>query len=361
MNRLFKNAMIALAGLTVAAAVWATPITADATRVLGSQSNGATTVQQTTTQTATENTETAEELIGTGVVTADSVRVRKDATTSADVVGKASQNTSVDVTGEKTDGEGKVWYAVTYVSEGKTVKGYIRSDLMNFEAIEVPVEEPVVEEEAPAEEPVVEEAAPADDYYVQYTDADWYLVDQTMGKQYKISELLNAQTVSANNAEEMESQAGTFRLIIVALAIVVLVLIGVVTFLIIKLRNADDGYEYDDDEDEDDEDEDDEEEEDDEPVRRRGLFGRRRYDEDDEDEEDEEEEEEEPVRRAPARRVNVRPARHYEEDMDDEEDEEEEYQPRRAQKPAKNQKDKNWQSKNFLEDDDLEFEFLDLK
>jgi len=362
MNRFFKNMMTGLTGLTIAAVLLATPLTADATRVLGSQSNGSTATQTTTTtETNTQETAAAAELIGNGTVTADSVRVRKDASTNSDVVGKATQGTSVGVTGEKNDSSNMLWYAVTFTSDGKTINGYIRSDLMSYEAIEVVPEETAPVEETPAEDTSApEEQAPAVDFYVQYADdgtgvSDWYLIDQNMGKQYKISELLSAQTAGSADVEEAEGQVGKFRIIIIALAVVVLILIGVVTFLIIRLRNAGDEYEYDD---EDEEEEEEDEEEDEEPVRRRGFFGRRRDYEDDEDEE--EEEEEEPVRRAPARRpLNTRPARQYE--IEEEEDEEEEYQPRRTQKQVKNQKDKNFQSKNFLEDDDLEFEFLDLK
>ena len=200
MNKFFKNMMMALAGLTVAAALWATPMTVNATRVLGSQTNGSTATQQT----AAENTDTAEdndtaaaaELIGNGTITADSVRVRKAATTNSDVVGKAIQNSSVGVTGEETDSEGMIWYAVTFESEGKTINGYIRSDLMSYEALAAAPEESAPAEETAAEDTAVEEQAPADDYYAAYTD-DWYLYDQTMGKQYKISELLSAQETGA--------------------------------------------------------------------------------------------------------------------------------------------------------------------
>ena len=45
-----------------------------------------------------------------------------------------------------------------------------------------------------------------------------------------------------------------------------------------------------------------------------------------------------------------------EDDDEDEDEEEEEERPRR-----KKGKSKDWQSRNFLDDDDLEFEFLDLK
>ena len=78
---------------------------------------------------------------------------------------------------------------------------------------------------------------------------------------------------------------------------------------------------------------------------------------------DDEEEEEERPRRRPAKKAPVKkPVRrprvdeYEDEDDEDEDEEEEEERPRR-----KKGKSKDWQSKNFLDDDDLEFEFLDLK
>lgn len=307
-------------------------------------------------------------------VNSGTVNVRSDASTSANKVGTASNGTEMTVTGEKADSSGTTWYAVTYESNGSTVSGYIRSDLVEVHVTEPVVTEPEVpSEEQPADTP--EEPIVTNDYFVQYEDDGtgsgvnaWYLYDNTMGNKYKIDSLLNAEATNQSNAELMEQQTGKLKMIIVAMAVVILILIIVLTVLILKLRNSsydDDDYD-DDDEDEDEEDEEDEEEEETPRKRRFGFGGRREREEDEEeeDEEDDEEEEEEyrPRRKAPVSRpVKEKPVRRtkYEEDEEDEE-EEEEYRPRRSAKPAKSG-DKNWQSKNFLDDDDLEFEFLDLK
>ena len=82
-----------------------------------------------------------------------------------------------------------------------------------------------------------------------------------------------------------------------------------------------------------------------------------------EDDDDDEDEDEERPRRRPAKKAPVKkPVRrprvdeYEDEDDEDEDEEEEEERPRR-----KKGKSKDWQSRNFLDDDDLEFEFLDLK
>lgn len=311
-------------------------------------------------------------------VTRDNVNVRDDASTSASAVGKASTGTELTVSGEKQDSEGKTWYAVTFESNGSTVSGYIREDMVEVHVTEAASAEvePVVEDqpaEVPQEQPVV-----ADDYTVVYEDdgtgngtSAWYLHDNTMGNKYKVEELLSAQEINQSNQELMEQQTGKLRMIIVAMAVVILILIVVVTIFILKLRNAYDDDDYDDD-DEDDYDDDDEDEEEEETPRKR-RFGRltsRRDEEDDEDDEEEDEDEDDddveeyrPKRKMPvSKAVKEKSSRRtrYEEE-ENEEEEEEEYRPRRSAKSSKSQGDKSWQSRNFLDDDDLEFEFLDLK
>lgn len=297
--------------------------------------------------------EAAGSSIGSVTVTADSVNVRSDASTSSSKAGKAEKGMELTVTGEKQDSEGKTWYAVSFESNGKTVTGYIRYDLVEAHAAEA---EPAPEEQAPAETEdaapeAPEAAAPAvtDDYYIQFEDdgtgsgtSEWYLHDNTMGNRYKVSELLGAQDTNQKNQEMIKKQTGSLKMVVIVMAVVILILIIVVTVFIIKLKNAY-GDEYDDDDDEDDDEyeEEDEDEEEEERPRRKFGFGRskRDYDDEDEDEEDEEEEEEE----------------------EDEEDYRPARRPSKTPKASKGKADKNWQSKNFLDDDDLEFEFLDLK
>lgn len=314
--------------------------------------------------------------VTSATVTESNVNVRSDASTSASKVGKATSGMELTVTGEKADSSGITWYAVTFESNGSTVNGYIRSDMVEAHRTEPVVAEPETPaEDQPADTP--QEQAVSNDYFVQYEDDGtgsgvnaWYLYDNTMGNKYKIDNLLNAEATNQSNAELMEKETGKLKMIIVAMAGVILILIIVLTVLILKLRNSsydDDDYDDEDEEEEEDEEDDDEEEA---PRKRRFGFGGRRSrddeeDEEDEDEDDDEDEEEEyrPRRKAPvSRQVKEKPARRarYEEDDEEDDEEEEEYRPRRNTKNAKSG-DKNWQSRNFLDDDDLEFEFLDLK
>ena len=309
--------------------------------------------------------------VTSATVTSSSVNIRSEASTSASVAGKAASGQELTVTGETQGSDGKTWYAVTF----DNVSGYIRSDLVEAHVSEATAE-PAVDEtqetEEPEEEPIVDNSA---DYSVAFEDdgsgsSAWYLHDNTMGTRYQVSDLLNAEETNKNNQATIDQTAKSMRFVVILMAFVIVVLIIVVTILIIKVRSTYEDYDdYDDDEDDeddedDDEDEDEDEEEEEERPRRFGRKKPARYveeddDDDDEDDEDEDEEEERP-RRRPAKKAPVkkpvRRSRVDEYEDEDEDEEEEEERPRR-----KKGKSKDWQSRNFLDDDDLEFEFLDLK
>ena len=236
--------------------------------------------------------------VTSATVTSSSVNIRSEASTSASLAGKATSGQELTVTGETQDSDGKTWYAVTF----DNVSGYIRSDLVEAHVSEVTAEPAVDEtqETEEPEEPIVDNSA---DYSVAFEDdgsgsSAWYLHDNTMGTRYQVSDLLNAEETNKNNQATIDQTAKSMRFVVILMAFVIVVLIIVVTILIIKVRST-----YED------------------------------YDDYDDDEEDDEEDED-----------------------DDEDEDEEEERPRR-----KKGKSKDWQSKNFLDDDDLEFEFLDLK
>ncbi|WP_455618542.1 SH3 domain-containing protein [Eisenbergiella sp.] len=307
-------------------------------------------------------------------IIAASARVRSEASTNSSVVGSLSSGDVMDVTGETTGSEGKIWYQITGEKDGKAINGYVREDTLEIAETaqpEAPVEQP---EETPAETP--SDTAPStNDYDVSYADDgtgtnDWYLNDNINGTRYKVSDLLGAAQTNESNIAEMEKQTGSLRMIIIILAVIVGLLVVAVTVLIFKLKGTyDDGYddfdedddEMDDDDgddmDEDDEDDEDEDDEDDYVPRRsrrgigkasrggRGSRRRSRYEyEDDEEDEDEDEEDDEDM---------------YSDEVSYEEP------PRRSSKASgKSRKSQDYKPRNFLdvdEDDDLDFEFLDLK
>lgn len=272
-----------------------------------------------------------------GKVTGESVNVRENPSTNAAVAGKATGGTEVTISGQATDSAGKVWYQVSFGD----VTGFIRSDFLEItQTVEPEAEEPVEE----VEEPVEEETAPVNKDYELVYEAnaegveEWFLYDYTRGTKQSLADLLAVVRQSQEDEQGAVSQLKTFKILAVVMAAVILALVIVVTVLIFKLRDSYE-YEYEDDEDEDDEDNDEDDDEED----------------DEEDEDDEEEVVRKPVFRktAPAAKNSARSVRTTAEVR----------QPAKAAPKAEpEEQDTSWQSKNFLDiDDDMEFEFLDLK
>ena len=307
-------------------------------------------------------------------IIAASARVRSEASTNSSVVGSLSSGDVMDVTGETTGSEGKIWYQITGEKDGKAINGYVREDTLEIAETVQPAAPAEPPEETPAETP--SDTAPStNDYDVSYADDgtgtnDWYLNDNINGTRYKVSDLLGAAQTNESNIAEMEKQTGSLRMIIIILAVIVGLLVVAVTVLIFKLKGTyDDGYdEFDDDDDEMDDDDDDD------------------MDEDVEDDEDDDDDDDYVPRRSRrgmskasrgGRGSRRRSRYEYEDDEEDEDDDEEddedmypdevsyEEPPRRSSKASgKGRKSQDYKPRNFLdvdEDDDLDFEFLDLK
>lgn len=143
-------------------------------------------------------------------IIAASARVRSEASTSSSVVGSLSSGDIMDVTGETTGSDGKVWYQITGEKDGKAINGYVREDTLEVTETaqpEAPAETP---EETPSEAP--SDTAPStNDYDVSYADDgtgnnDWYLNDNVKGTRYKISDLLGAAQTNENNIDTMENR-----------------------------------------------------------------------------------------------------------------------------------------------------------
>ena len=307
-------------------------------------------------------------------IIAASARVRSEASTNSSVVGSLSSGDVMDVTGETTGSEGKIWYQITGEKDGKAINGYVREDTLEIAETVQPAAPAEPPEETPEETP--SDTAPStNDYDVSYADDgtgtnDWYLNDNINGTRYKVSDLLGAAQTNESNIAEMEKQTGSLRMIIIILAVIVGLLVVAVTVLIFKLKGTyDDGYdEFDDDDDEMDDDDDDDMDDD---------------EEDDEDDDDDDDYVPRRSRRGMSKasrggRGSRRRSRYESEDDDEDEDDGEEddedmypdevsYEepPRRSSKASgKGRKSQDYKPRNFLdvdEDDDLDFEFLDLK
>lgn len=281
-----------------------------------------------------------------GVVTRNSVNVRKGAAATDALAGTLKKDAVVTITGETTGADGKVWYQI----ESETVSGFIRSDLLEASAAVASEGGENNEAEGGAETPETP-AAPVDEgnytdisnviatkrlpegtdledlqlgaevvqgwesdrYYIIYAQTkngteQWYLYDA----ENNVYERIEALTPMSKEDIASEGSKGNL-IILIVLSALVIILIGVVIYLSLQLRDYQMDYDYDDDDDEDD----DEYYEDYEEGRvnsrawkPKNFLGRDDFEDDMEDEIEDEEEEEEyrkPVRRtqAPAPRDNA--------------------------------------------------------
>lgn len=346
----------------------------------GSAAAATDTNTSTNTEVASTTDVTAMPAQGATVTTND-VRVRSSASTSGSVVTTVANGTAVTVNGQATDSSGKVWYQVSFISNGSEVTGFIRYDFIELGEV-IATEEETPEEEPSQETEVTEPDVPTPDvdYALEYTtnpdgEYEWYLNDYTNSRRQKLNDLLSAQEQGNAGMDTLEATIAKQKTILIVLAVVVILLAILSTVLGFKLHEG--AYSYDEDE----EDDDDEEDDEDEPERftfKKRKFLRADDDDDDEDDDDDDEEEEdeddEEEERRPVRRPRQQPARPKQQPARPKQ------QPAKAKQPVKrapevsydpeeevpgkkvaNQEAAPRKSRNFLMDDDeFEFEFLNL-
>lgn len=191
-------------------------------------------------------------------------RVRPDPSTKNNPVGSLTEGAQVVVSGKSAGSDGKDWYYVTYTSSNGSEKtGFVRSDLLEMgEMLQVEQEPP--QEEVPVEEPEPEPVV-NNDYMLRVEQTEngpvWYLDDNIMGQPHELASLLKSAYSQSEDEEEATAAVVKQRIVIVVLVILLVALIVAVVILAFKLRDA---Y-YEDYEDDDD----DEEEEEEERPRRR--------------------------------------------------------------------------------------------
>lgn len=201
-----------------------------------------------TTTTTTTTTETPVDVIAVNPVSAtvtggQSVRIRSNASTSSQIVTTASNGLALTVTGTATGSDGKTWYQVTFIADGATVEGFIRSDYVNLsEELTEYTEEPA-EPEATEEPEVTEEPAEAAPYSVTEQDGKWYLVITESNEGYVIEDIFTKMQSNLEEYNKLDAQVTRDRIIIIILVILVVGAAGGAAFLFFKMREMrDDAY-----------------------------------------------------------------------------------------------------------------------
>lgn len=335
-----------------------------ASQTTETDSNTADTAQETANTNSVDGATSAAETAMDAqyaTVAVEAAKIRTAPSTNDAVVESLSQNTQLVVSGQSNGSDGKVWYYVTFTgSNGAEKTGFVRSDLVTLgEMLPQPEEETPVEE-APAEETETPQEPVNNDYELVYTtDADgnyvWYLYNNMDSTRQKLDEVLAA--AHAQSANEQSNADTVVKQRIVIIVLIVLLVILAVTVLIMSFKLRDAYYEsYEDDEEEEEDEEAEEEPEEEVPAKKRRRRERIR---EEEDEDEDEEEEKPPVRqrkRVPEETGRIRAQKPEKKPVVREVEYHEEPSTDVPVKPAPKKKAKNF----LLDDDDFEFEFLNM-
>lgn len=209
--------------------------------------NGTTTTPTTGGTTSSPNSEVTDVQPVNATVTASTVNVRSNASTSGNKVAQARQNTVVTINGQATDSEGKTWYRVNFTSDSGEVTGFIRYDFLSVSGEIVPAgSEPPVVDEPVVDDPIVND--PAEDttpvvtkeYETIKEDGVWWLADYNVGEKYKIDDLFDAAVKNEELYKETQSKVKAQKVWIVILVLLVIALGVVVTLLFLKIKEVTD-------------------------------------------------------------------------------------------------------------------------
>lgn len=185
---------------------------------------------------------TAMEPMSANVTGAQSVRVRSNASTNSSIVAQAQNEMVLTVTGQATGKDGKLWYQVNFISDGKEVTGFIRSDYVKLSGELIPEgttpeHEP---EETPQEPEVSVQPEVTKDWDTQY-DADiWYLVNNVEENRYKITDIFGTLKDLQAQYDSAASKTKSQTIAIVILVILLVVMSGAVAYLVFKIKDMTD-------------------------------------------------------------------------------------------------------------------------
>ncbi len=255
----------------------------------GSSSSTTTTSDSSTTTTAATLPETQVTAVDsqTATVTVASANVRSGAGTAYNSVGTVANGDTVTITGEATGTDSKKWYQISF---GNDRTGFVRADLLTIGAASSETTETDTATESTSTDAVTEgdsavtdaategdsaaatEGASTDaattettveetstennDYEIKYNqDADgnyaYYLYDNVQGNYMKVTDLLNL-AYNTSDINTLEKQNGKMKMAIIIMAVILAVLVLGLIALIFHFK--DDFYYEDDEDDEDEED-----------------------------------------------------------------------------------------------------------
>ena len=180
----------------------------------------------------------------------NSVRIRSGASTSNDIVTTVSNGLVLTVKGRSSDSGGKVWYQVSFSDNGSEVEGFIREDYVTISGeltpyVEEPAPETPPEEQEPASDPVEPEPVNTKDFDTIFEDGVWKLIDYRgdTATEQEILKILESVDANAQAYEVEHKKAESEKVVIIILIFLLVAAASGIAMLIFKIKDmSDDAY-----------------------------------------------------------------------------------------------------------------------
>lgn len=180
-------------------------------------------------------------------VKGDGRRIRSGGSTSNEIVTTVNNGSVLTVTGRTADSSGKTWYQVSFSDNGAEVQGFIREDFITVSGELTPYVEPEPEVPPvdPEPDPDVTEPDPVvtKDYDTELIDGEWYLLDYTKNEQQKIQDIFAVADSNSKAYEAEHKKAESEKVVIIILIFLLVAAASAIAMLIFKIKDmSDDAY-----------------------------------------------------------------------------------------------------------------------
>ncbi len=169
-----------------------------------------------------------------GTVTADSVKILNNASPTAGEVAEVHEAFALTITGQATDGDGMIWYRVSFISNDVQVEGFVQSAYVH------PSEDlvPVTANPPQTADPTPPPQEPQKQYDTIYANGEWQLYNaDDPNNVYSINALLNANTQNQQMYEENQKAVKNQKIIIIILVFLLVAAVAGIAFLVFKVRD----------------------------------------------------------------------------------------------------------------------------
>lgn len=169
------------------------------------------------------------------------VRVRQNASTTSRIVSTVQSGQTLTVTGTATGTDGKEWRRVSFNSGSSQINGFIRADYVSVsEDLVPPGTEPQTPGNVEQPDPVDSNATETKAWDTYYENGTWHLRDNSTANTYDIQQIFDSVEANTKTLNDTIKSHKTQQIIVIFLVILLVILAAVISYLVFKLKDMTD-------------------------------------------------------------------------------------------------------------------------